>query len=140
MGNRKEEILLIRKRNRKSKKVKNKGIIKFVRNLSKRKRLSRNYWRSCKRYKRWIEKMVRRKKNKMGIKAKLRDIFVRVKRFGFWRKRRCVWAFLGVLTRNFLHYLECDKFSISASSSDFLYCDVYPYKDYFVDWTELARK
>jgi hypothetical protein len=43
MGNRKEEILLIRKRNRKSKKVKNKGIIKFVRNLSKRKRLSRNY-------------------------------------------------------------------------------------------------
>ena len=130
----------IRKRNRKLKKVKNKWIVKFVKNLSKRKRLSRNYWRSFKIYKKRIEWMGRRKDKKMGLKTKLCDIFVRVKRFGFWRKRRCVWAFLGVLTRIFLHYLECDKFSISASSSYFLYCDVYPYKDSFVDWTELARK
>ena len=136
MGNRKEKILLIRKRNRKLKKVKNIGIVKFVGNLSK----SRNYWRSCKRYIRWIEWMGKRKEKKMGIKIKLCDIFVRVERFEFWRKRKCVRAFRGVLTGIFFHYLEYGKFSISASSSNFLYCDVYPYKDSFDDWTEIARK
>ena len=126
MGNIKEKTLRIRKWNRKLKKIKNIGIVKFVRNLSKRKRISRNYWRSFKIYRRWIDWMVIWKEKKMGIKTELCDIFVRVGRFEIWRKRRCVWAFCEVLFRIFLHNLEYDKFSISASSSNFLYFDVYP--------------
>ena len=85
MGNIKEKTLRIRKWNRKLKKVKNIGIVKFVRNLLKRKRLSRYYWRSCRRYRRWIDWMVKWKEKKMGIKTELCDIFVRVGGFEIWR-------------------------------------------------------
>ena len=132
MGKRKIKILLIRKINQKLKKVKNIGITKFVSNLS--------IWRSFRRYRSWIERLVKRKRKKMGIKTELCYFFVRLERFKFWRKRRCIWAFRRVHTRIFYHYLEWDKFSIPASSSNFLYCHVYPYKDSFDDRTELARK